>query len=292
MRKGIINSIKANCNIIVEGDNLDVLKYFLKIFRNKIDVMPIDPPYNTKVNHIGYEDCYSENSWIEFIKPRLELAYQLLSDTGTMFIHIDENELQNLRNICAEIFGVLNIRTLIWKKINDHFDKNRKEKQLLNIRMAHEYVLVCFKNIDKTTLKNIHQPIYNGSDFISECRPIESILDNLGTTSSAKDEIGMLLGSRDIFSTPKPMKLIKEFIRAASNKNSIIFDFFAGSGTTAHACMDLNKEDGGYRKFILVTNNENENYSSVTIPRVENAIKINKYNEKYISLSIKGNEKE
>ena len=101
----------------------------------------------------------------------------------------------------------------------------------------------------------------------------------MGTTSSAKDELEVLLGNRTIFSTPKPVRLIKEFVRAGSNKNSIVLDFFAGSGTTGHAVMDLNKEDGGERKFILITNNESNICRKVTIPRIQKAIEKFDYNE-------------
>lgn len=85
---------------------------------------------------------------------------------------------------------------------------------------------------------------------------MESILRGVGTSSTAKDELLDILGDRDLFETPKPTKLIKEIIRVASNKNSIVLDFFAGSGTTGQAVLELNKEDGGNRKFILCTNNE------------------------------------
>ena len=85
---------------------------------------------------------------------------------------------------------------------------------------------------------------------------MESILRGVGTSSTAKDELLDILGDRDLFDTPKPTKLIKEIIRVASNKNSIVLDFFAGSGTTGHAVLELNQEDGGNRRFILCTNNE------------------------------------
>lgn len=94
-----------------------------------------------------------------------------------------------------------------------------------------------------------------------------------------EDELAYILGDRTIFSTPKPVKLIKEFVRAGSNKNSIVLDFFAGSGTTGHAVMDLNKEDGGNRKFILITNNESNICRKVTIPRTQKAIEKFEYKE-------------
>lgn len=74
---------------------------------------------------------------------------------------------------------------------------------------------------------------------------LTSIMRGLGTSSSAKDEIRDIYTIRELFDTPKPSKLIKEIIRASSNKDSIILDFFSGSSTTAHAVMQLNAEDGG-----------------------------------------------
>lgn len=81
---------------------------------------------------------------------------------------------------------------------------------------------------------------------------LTSIMRGLGTSSSAKDEIRDIYTIRELFDTPKPSKLIKEIIRASSNKDSIILDFFSGSSTTANAVMQLNAEDGGNRKFIMV----------------------------------------
>jgi adenine specific DNA methylase Mod len=266
-------------NLIIESENLLALQYLLVDYAGKIDVIPIDPPYNTDINYIGYKDSNFENGWNVFMRSRLELAYKLLSKTGVMFINIDENEMFNLKKLCDRIFGAENISILIWKKVNDKFDVNRIEKPLKNIRIAHEYVFVCYKNKEKTTFNNILQPVFCQESFVDMPRPMETVLDNFGTTSSAKDEVAELIGSRDKFSTPKPVRLIKEFIRATSNKNSIILDFFAGSGTTGHASMDLNKEDNGNRKFILVTNNENNICENVTIPRIMNSIKFNCYNE-------------
>ncbi len=84
---------------------------------------------------------------------------------------------------------------------------------------------------------------------------------------------------KSLFDHPKPVPLIKKTVMLGSDKNSIILDFFAGSGTTAHAILELNKEDGGNRKFILCTNNENNNGNKIKIctdvcyPRIEKVIK-------------------
>lgn len=110
----------------------------------------------------------------------------------------------------------------------------------------------------------------------------ESIIRGFGTSSSAKDEIEEIFGDRTLFDTPKPLKLIKEIVRSASNRNSIVLDFMAGSGTTGHAVLDLNNEDGGSRQFILCTNNENNIATDICQPRVQKAIKgyVNNLGEK------------
>lgn len=269
-------------NLIIESDNLQAMQNMLPTLQGKIDVMPIDPPYNTKVDYISYKDGYYEEGWENFMRPRLEIAYKLLSLKGVAFIHIDENELVTLTKLCATIFGEDNIITCVWKKANERFDVNRVEKPLESgIRRTHEYLLICFKDKSNTTLKNVMQPIWDGKQYIEISKPLETVIDDMGTTSSAKDEIERLLGDRKIFSTPKPVKLIKEFVRAASDKNSIVLDFFAGSGTTGHAVMDLNKEDGGGRKFILITNDENNICQQVTIPRIARAIELFNYAETF-----------
>jgi adenine-specific DNA-methyltransferase len=79
-----------------------------------------------------------------------------------------------------------------------------------------------------------------------------------------------------LFATPKPVKMIKEFIRSSGKSDAIVMDFFAGSGTTGHAALELNNEDCGNRKFILITNNESDICRRVTIPRVKAAMR--KYN--------------
>lgn len=80
----------------------------------------------------------------------------------------------------------------------------------------------------------------------------DSIIDEMGTFTDAKEELKNLFDGKDLFDTPKPLKILKELSRAITNKNSIILDFFSGSATTAHAVMQLNAEDGGNRKFIMV----------------------------------------
>lgn len=276
-------------NILFNGDNLIVLKKLEDSHANIIDCILIDPPYNTDISHIEYQDHAFEGGWKEFMTKRLKIANNLLSAKGVMFIHIDENELHNLIDICTEIFGKANVKTIIWKKVNNFFDANRVLKPIKNIRRVHEYIVVVFKDINNAKLNKIMQPKIVDKKIIEEEKHLETILDFMGTTSSAKDELARLFGSRDIFSTPKPLKLTKELIRSATKPDSIVLDFFAGSGTVAHAVMDLNQEDNGCRTFILITNNENNICTKVTYPRLKKAIELFHYKSKfkYVEISKK-----
>ena len=261
-------------HIIIENDNLIAMQNLLPEYEGKIDVMPIDPPYNTDIAHIGYKDSGYTDGWVEFMRPRLKLAYRLLSHDGVMFINIDESEFPNLWVLCSEIFGTQNLMSMIWKKTNPYFDANRKEKPLESgIRRTHEFIVVCFKDRANTTLAPVMQPYLNGSKLEERLQPLETLVDFMGTTTSAKDELAELLGDRTVFATPKPVKMIKEFIRSAGKPDALVMDFFAGSGTTGHATLELNHEDGGKRNFILITNNESNICRRVTVPRVQAAMK-------------------
>lgn len=100
----------------------------------------------------------------------------------------------------------------------------------------------------------------------------KSIWDDVGTTTNGTQELEKILGEKK-FNNPKPVSLVLKILELASQKDSIILDFFAGSGTTGHAVIEMNKRDGGHRKFILCTNNENNICTEVTYPRMEKVIK-------------------
>jgi len=104
-----------------------------------------------------------------------------------------------------------------------------------------------------------------------------NLLIDVGSLATAKDELYNFFGNREIFDTPKPSSLIEYLLEIASRKNSIILDFFAGSGTTAQATLELNKIDAGHRQFILCTNNRDENgghriCTDVCYPRIKKVI--------------------
>ena len=99
----------------------------------------------------------------------------------------------------------------------------------------------------------------------------KSIFDDVWTTTNGTQELEKILWENK-FTNPKPVSFIRKLLELSSSNDSIILDFFAGSGTTGHAVLELNKEDGGNRQFILCTNNENQIAEEVTYPRIRNVI--------------------
>ena len=130
--------------------------------------------------------------------------------------------------------------------------------------------IVFARKCGEAKLNKIMQPYFSDNGKLLEKESeVPEIFECFGTNSSAKDEIEKIFGRRDYFSTLKPVKLIKEFVRATTQKDSIVLDFFAGSGTTGEAVTNLNREDGGKRRFILVSNAESDICKSVTMKRME-----------------------
>lgn len=158
-------------NLYIEGDNLEVLKLLQKSYHSKIKMIYIDPPYNTGKDFV-YKDNYVDNmqnyleltgqdkkmstntesdgryhsNWLNMMYPRLKLARNLLSDDGVIFISIDDNEVDNLRKVCDEIFGEEGfIGCFIWEK-----RKTRENRSLISVR--HDYIITYIKNSQTSAL--------------------------------------------------------------------------------------------------------------------------------------------
>ena len=344
-------------NLYIEGDNLDVLKCLKETYLHKVKMIYIDPPYNTG-NDFVYEDDFAESSaeylansgqfdeqgnrlvtntesngrfhtdWLNMIYPRLKVARDLLTDDGVIFISIDDNEQENLKRVCDEIFGECNfVACFIWKS-----RQNKDNRNITGVSIDSEYILCYskksgdrvfkgterkteqYKNPDndprgpwtsanmvglatKDARPNLHYDLINPQDginygcpekgwrydknsmaklieskrilwpdtphgrprrkaFLSELSDdnlpgFSSIIENGVFTNTATKEIHALLDGH-WFDFPKPSILIKDFLQQTTFSDSIILDFFSGSATTAHAVMQLNAEDGGNRKFIMV----------------------------------------
>ena len=141
------NDPSAPNHILIEGDNLEALVALTYTHEGKVDVIYIDPPYNTGNKDFSYndsfvdaEDGYRHSKWLSFMSKRLKIAKQLLSDRGVIFISIDDNEQAQLKLLCDEVFGERKfIASLIWQKKTGAADAN-------GIAVITEYIIVYCMN--------------------------------------------------------------------------------------------------------------------------------------------------
>lgn len=147
-------------NFLIEGDNLASLHLLERTHKSRIDLIYIDPPYNTGNEDFIYNDKmidntdgYRHSKWLSFMNERLLIAKKLLTCNGVMFISIDDNEYASLKMLCNKIFGEHNIETMIWRKVGDGDAGAGKMKATNRYRIEHEYILVCYQNKDKTIFK-------------------------------------------------------------------------------------------------------------------------------------------
>ena len=342
-------------HILIEGDNLEALATLAYTHAGKIDVIYIDPPYNTgnkdfiyNDSYVDSEDSYRHSKWLSFMSRRLRIAKKLLSERGVIFLSIDDDEQANLRLLCDEIFGQSNfLANLIWEKkytvANDakYFSDNHdfilcyaKNKPLFKIGELPrtDEMNAAYKNPDnhpKGPWKATPLHARSGSDasfsytfkngvtfrppsgrfsaysaetlrqfdenneiwfgvngkstpsrktFLCDLKkqgvvPRTIIPFSMGGHNHEADEEVKEIFNSKIFTSPKPTKLIKLLLTVANFDNCYILDFFAGSGTTLHAVMQLNAKDGGKRQCILCTNNENGICENVTYERNKRVIK-------------------
>ena len=359
-------------NKIIHGDNLEALKSLLPEYEGKIKCIYIDPPYNTGKENWKYNDNVNDpkiqkwlgevvgkeeddltrhDKWLCMMYPRLKLLYKLLSQDGLIFISIDDNEYQNLKHICDEIFGKRNFITNFTWRTDGNFDNQAK------IKINHEYI-ICFsknaelfefpkvidpnisgesklfkkeirntivKNGPKNPISSVILPVGFPADFengiikartdswphykndaiienykltneveissgwsskgilcsfienkfkpvkdsknqdtiysiiksgaIENIKPREgashviSSLYNMGSTQNMSAELKKM-GIE--FDYPKPLTLIQYLISIVNGDDFIVLDSFAGSGTTAHAVLNINKNESKNLKFIII----------------------------------------
>lgn len=142
-------------HILIEGDNLEALTTLAYTHEGKIDVIYIDPPYNTGNKDFVYNDDYVDNDddyrhskWLSMMKRRLKIAKKLLKDTGFIFLSIDDNEQANLKILCDEIFGSKNFKS------NSIIMNNRGGRDYGGVALQHDYILIYSKSIGQLNLIN------------------------------------------------------------------------------------------------------------------------------------------
>jgi len=128
-------------NLIIKGNNLLALASLKKEFAGKVKLIYIDPPYNTGNDSFGYNDSFNHSSWLVFIQNRLEIAKQLLSEDGSIWINIDDDESHYLKVLCDGIFGRENfVANVVWQK------KYSPQNDARYFSDMHDHILVFAKN--------------------------------------------------------------------------------------------------------------------------------------------------
>lgn len=360
-----------NNNILIEGDNYHSLCSLRFVYHNKIDLIYIDPPYNTLINdfkyndkYVGEDDGYKHSKWLSFMELRLKLAKELLADNGAIFISIDKHEFCQLKILCDQVFGesnfvecftrnsssgektsIYNINTsqdyvLFYVKKSSYFKEHKLikgvkkdfsgysnpdndpngpwKKDSLTIKIdggrygfarypiTNPYTKEVYLPpvaLDETDRKQWHyvketfdKLVQNGQvvfektknykgkygfyikkylkDVTNDTSNISSLflLDSQYQNANGTRMLKKIFNKNNVFPYSKPVSLIKSLVDLINKKDTIVLDFFAGSGTTGQAVLELNKDDGGNRRFILCTNNENNICTDVTYPRLKTVI--------------------
>ncbi len=376
--KRIENAPGEPTNLIIEGDNFEALSILNYTHAGKVDVIYIDPPYNTGAkdwvynnDYVDENDAFRHSKWINMMSARLELAKNLLRETGFIVCAIDHYELFGLGLLMDEIFGEENRLGVIAVV---HKSEGRNQEKFFGT--SHEYALFYAKDRRSANFNNVaiddgvketfdrkdatgsfrlnnyrrdgggdhnlrknkphfYYPIYVSPDLRTlTTKYTEGYVEVLPITNSGQERTwktrketfeqrnssGLIIAERvgnkvqvfekyyenqvikthwvnpkyhaihygtkivndilgnDKFDFPKSLFLIEDILKITSRKEDVILDFFAGSGTTGHAVIELNKEDGGHRQFILCTNNGDKGPDSVkiaediTYPRIKTVI--------------------
>lgn len=151
---------------LIKSENYQALNSLKNRYKETIDCIYIDPPYNTQNNEFIYADNFKRSSWLSMMENRLELAHKLLNDKGVMFVSIDDNEQAYLKALMDEVFngggGGDNFDAVIWRKIEENASSGGTMKITHTIRKDHEYILIYYKNkADFRTNKFLELPNFD-----------------------------------------------------------------------------------------------------------------------------------
>ncbi len=188
--RAIINDTETEKHpnhILIEGDNLHALTSLTFTHEGKIDLIYIDPPYNTGEKDFRYndtyvdkEDAFRHSKWLSFMDKRLQMAKKLLSDTGVFICHIDENEYDNLSVLLKEVFNEQNnLGTIIWNKKNPKGDAK-------GVANMHEYIY-CYAKNKNEFLKLEHPLERNKPNALKMIRKAQRLFSKIGKTEMPED---------------------------------------------------------------------------------------------------------
>lgn len=245
-----ITNISENDNLIIKGNNLLAISSLLKACEGKIKLIYIDPPYDTGSDSFGYNDRFNRSSWLAFMKNRLEIAKQLLSDDGAIYVQLDYHQVHYAKVLMDEVFGEDNFqREIIWRIGWLSGYKTKDNNWIRN----HDTILFYSKNNAILDFKKYYIP---KSDFKTiansnaERYPIEDVwngneyddLNSIAIVSFSGETVSKMLNPEDEVKGQKSEKLIERIIKAHTNEGDIVLDFFGGTGTTAAVAHKLHRQ--------------------------------------------------
>ncbi len=332
--------------LLINSENYQALNFLQERYRDRIQCIYIDPPYNRGNDGFVYKDNFRHSSWLSFMENRLLKSKTLLNSKGVIFTSIDDNEQSRITTLLNSIYGSDNfINQIIWQKkfspqndakwFSDNHDfiscfAKSKDTWRPTLLLRTEAQNARYENPDndprglwmssgldvRTYAAEYDFPIRtpsgrmvnppqgrcwrcskerfeelvrdsriwfgpNGGNvprikrFLSEVKDGTTPLtiwtyDEVGHNQEATQEVKKL--GIENFTSPKPVRLIKKVVHIGTVSDSVVLDFFAGSGTTAHAVISLNKDDNGNgkRKYVLVE--MGSYFSTVTKPRIQKVI--------------------
>ncbi len=265
-------------NLVIKGNNLIALHCLKKEFAGKVKLIYIDPPFNTNNDSFTYNDSFSRSTWLTFMKNRLEIAKQLLTDDGNIFIHIDINQNHYLKIVADDVFKEENfVEEIIWsygspsggraatpKPVNIHDYilhyakkyKGRKQNRVY-IPYSQKYIDDWFKFKDEdgrifrqrqVGIDEMGEPIWK-KQYLDESNgiPLSTVWNDImqvyadprAYKKGNKADVEVI---KEFSGGQKPEKLIERIIEMASDENDIVLDYHLGTGTTASVAHKLNRQ--------------------------------------------------
>lgn len=283
-------SFQSNDNLIVKGNNLLVLSSLLKRYESKVNLIYIDPPFNTGSDSFNYNDRFNRSTWLTFMKNRLELAKKLLTSDGNIFIHIDVNQSHYLKVLCDEIFGKDNfVEEIIWAYGSPSGGRAATPKPV-NI---HDYILHYAKNYQLRKQNRVYTPYSkkyidewfkyedeNGRKYQKRSRGKNENGESIWVRQYLDESKGVPLSTvwtdiKQVYADPrayadgqeefteiekdfrggqKPEALLKRIIEMATDERDLVLDFHLGTGTTCAVAHKMNRQYIGVEQMDYIEN--------------------------------------
>ncbi|GAA6874542.1 site-specific DNA-methyltransferase [Helicobacter pylori] len=276
-----------NTNYLIKGNNLIALHSLKKKFAKQVKCIYIDPPYNTGNDSFNYNDNFNHSSWLVFMKNRLEVAREFLSDDGSIYINLDYNEVHYCKVLMDEIFKRENFRSeIIWrmgflsgyktaakKYIRNHdtiLFYSKSDNYLFNKTYIEnkDFLQLLTKNEVQNAFKKFSFPQEKVDDFLTfinhenrgEKYPLEDTwnsnkwdkLNSIAIDSSVSRVDETIAIDDENFKGQKPESLIQRILEVSTNENDLVLDFFAGSGTTCTVAHKMKRRYIGIEQMDYI----------------------------------------